>query len=107
MNLSRNPTVWRVALASVVAAAVAAGVISPELGETIDGALGALLIAVTALLPVLGAIWSKARTAPVAAGTRGVTELKRGADGVYREPSEAAAHDIGQQALRRGDRDLP
>ena len=83
MSLPTNPAVWRTALLSVVAALVSAGVIAPELGDQINQWVGIAVIVATAVLPVVGALWSKGRTAPVAKGTPAVGVLVRGNDGVY------------------------
>ena len=85
MNLSTNPAVWRTAIGSIVAALVAAGVLSPALGDTVNAVVGALCIAAVAILPVVGAIISKSRTVPVAADTPATKYLVRGPDGVYVE----------------------
>ena len=90
MNPSTNPAVWRTALLSVVAALVSAGVIGPQLGDQINQWVGIAVIVATAVLPVVGALWAKTRTAPVAKGTPATGVLVRGMDGVY-----AAVQDTG------------
>jgi hypothetical protein len=90
VNPSTNPAVWRTALLSVVAALVSAGVIGPQLGDQINQWVGVAVIVATAVLPVVGALWAKTRTAPVAKGTGPTGVLVRGMDGVY-----AAVQDTG------------
>ena len=98
MNLSTNPAVWRTAVGSIVAALVAAGVLGPELGDTVNSVAGALAIAAAAILPVIGAIISKNHTVPVVAGTEPVRTLVRGADGVYAPASPGLANQSGSSA---------
>lgn len=93
MKLSTNPAVWRVALLAIVAAAAQVGLLTPALGEQVNGGITAMASALTILLPVIGAIWSKTRTAPVAAGTEPVKILVRGGDGVYTAASQVGEHE--------------
>jgi uncharacterized membrane protein YhhN len=83
MRLSTNPSVWRVALLAVVAAGAQVGLLTPAVGDQLDGGITAVAEALTILLPVAGAIWSKSRTAPVAAGTPAAKMLIRDSEGVY------------------------
>lgn len=85
MKLATNPAVWRVALAAIVAALVQLGLLTPAIGDQLNGTITALTAAATILLPVAAAWWSKGRTAPVAAGTPPTKYLTRGPDGVYTE----------------------
>ena len=85
MKLSTNPSVWRVGLLAIVAALLQLGLLTPAVGDELNGGITALAEALTILLPVAGAIWSKRHTAPVAAGTGAATLLIRDSEGVYRE----------------------
>ena len=83
MKLATNPAVWRVALAAIIAALVQLGLLTPAIGDQLNGTVTALAASATILLPVAAAWWSKRATAPVAAGTPAAKYLTRGPDGVY------------------------
>jgi hypothetical protein len=95
VSLSRDPVVWRGAGAGLLNLAVSVGVLTRPAADQIDGGLGALLVAVVALAPVLGAILARFRTAAVAKGTpAGTPALVLGGNGVYRAASRSLADDI-------------
>lgn len=83
MKPSTNPAVWRAAVASIVAALITAGVLSPEWGDRINGWAATGAVVAVFLLPIVSALWAKMHTAPVAAGTPAAKVLVRGPDGVY------------------------
>lgn len=93
MNLSRNPSVWRVALAAVVAAGIQVGLLTPQIGDRLDGTVAALAQVVTIVLPVIGVWWSRQSTLPVPAGSPPAELYERGSDGLYRP---AAGHRAGR-----------
>jgi hypothetical protein len=101
MKLSTEPIVWRTAIASIVAALITAGVLSPEWGEKINTWAGVIAVVATALLPIGAALWARMHTAPVQAGTPKAKLLALGADGVYHQPSEEAVQDARRNLLRR------
>lgn len=67
MKLSREPVVWRTALAGIVAALVTLGVLAQPSADEISGGLDALLTAVVALLPIVAGVWARAKVTPVVA----------------------------------------
>lgn len=65
MKLSREPVVWRTALAGLVAALVTLGVLGTDQADSISGGLDALLVAVNALLPIVAGVFARAKVTPV------------------------------------------
>lgn len=72
MKLSREPVVWRTALAGILAALVTIGVLAQPAADQIGGGLDALLVAVNALLPVVAGVLARAKVTPVS-DPRGVS----------------------------------
>jgi hypothetical protein len=65
VKLSREPVVWRTALAGIVAALVTLGVLTGPAADALNGGLDALLVAVNALLPVVAGVLARAKVTPV------------------------------------------
>jgi len=83
MKLSTNPAVWRVALGSVIAAGAQVGLLTPAIGDRLDGTVAGLASAATILLPIAAAWLSKTATLPVPAGSPPAQFYSRGAGGLY------------------------
>ena len=90
MKLSREPVVWRTALAGIVAALVTLGVLAQPAADEIGGGLDALLTAVVALLPIVAGVLARGKVAPADADA-GVRLLALGSDGVYRPAGQVVA----------------
>jgi hypothetical protein len=90
MKLSREPVVWRTALAGILAALVTLGVLAQPAADQVSGGLDALLVAVNALLPIVAGLLARAKVAPTTA-VEGTKALVLGADGVYRAAGQADA----------------
>jgi hypothetical protein len=65
VNLSREPVVWRTALAGLAAGLVTVGVLAQPQADAISGALDSLLVAVNALLPVVAGFLARRKVTPV------------------------------------------
>lgn len=102
MKLSTNPSVWRVALASIVGAVVALGVLPAALGDQINTLGTALAAFIPVVLGVIGAIWSKTATLPVDPGAPASRLYVRGADDVYRPATNLEAHADKLNATAKG-----
>lgn len=94
-RLSRDPVVYRNAVAALILAAVQIGVLTSDQADAVDGYIKVLAPVVTLVLPLVAALLARRRTAPVAADTPEVRYLVRGADGVYSPATPADLRHAG------------
>lgn len=95
MNVSREPVVWRNAIAGVLLALVQVGVLTQPQVAVVDGWVTIAAPTATVLVPILAALWARKKTVPTATALNAPAQLTRGADGVYRTGPENTAHEMG------------
>lgn len=98
MNISREPVVWRNAIAGVLLAAAQIGVLSSEQVAVVDEWVVAALPTATFVIAVVAALLARKRTVPTTTESTAPRELVRGADGVYRTAAEESAEQITRRA---------
>lgn len=65
MKLSREPIVWRNALAGVAAAAASVGIINLDQEANVNGVVQTIIAAAAFLFPLIAAWWARRHTRPL------------------------------------------